>query len=144
MKKILALTFTLATLATSAIAGPNTGCGLGNEVIKNQNTVLMQVLAVTTNGTFGNQTFGISFGTLGCAKPASWVGAETQQFVALNMEGLAADIAKGQGEAVDTLADLMKQDRATFASKLQSNFDKIYTSTSVDASAVLSNIKAVL
>lgn len=60
MKKILIST--LATLALSssvyAAANTNTGCGLGSLIIKDQSTVVMQVLAATTNGTSGNQTFG--------------------------------------------------------------------------------------
>lgn len=143
MKKIAILSLSLA--AAAAFAGPNTGCGLGNEVIKNQDSVVMQVLAVTTNGTSGNQTFGISSGTLGCAKPAKFVSLETHQFVAQNMETLAQDIAKGEGEALLTLAKMMNAaDQAAFAATLQANFDKVYTNGNIDAAGVLDNIATVL
>jgi hypothetical protein len=35
------------------------GWRLGSIIFKGQDALLFQVLAVTTNGTFGNQTFGI-------------------------------------------------------------------------------------
>ena len=46
----------------------NTGCGLGTMLFDGQQGIAPQVLAVTTNGTSGNQTFGITSGTLGCTQ----------------------------------------------------------------------------
>lgn len=147
MKKFI-LASALAALSTTAFAGPNTntGCGLGSMVMQNQNTVVTQVLAATTNGTFGNQTFGITSGTLGCAKPAKIVSNDkVNVFVASNMDALATDIANGQGETVDTLAVMMQvEDKASFVAKLQANFDKIYTADSVSSADVIDNIITVI
>jgi len=146
MKKVLFLAV-IASLSSSAFAGNNIGCGLGSESMGEQDSVVMQVLAVTTNGTSGNQTFGITSGTLGCKKPSKIVSTELHQFVASNMDSLAQDIAQGQGEALDTLAQLMavsSADRTAFNSKLQSNFGKIYTTASVDSAQVIDNIASVL
>lgn len=143
MKKLVTLALSFA--AASAFAGPNTGCGFGNQVFENQDTVVKQVFAATTNGSSGNQTFGISSGTSGCTKPANFASLETQEFVAQNMEALALDMAKGSGEAIETLAKLMNAtDKAAFASKLQANFDKVYTSANIDAATVLNNIATVI
>lgn len=143
MKKFTVLALSFA--AASSFAHPNTGCGLGGELIKKQDSVVSQVVAVILNGTSGNQTFGISSGTLGCAKPAKLVSLETQEFVAQNMDALAQDMAKGEGEALQTLAKMMNvADEAAFASTLQANFDKVYTTASIDAATVLDNIAAVL
>ena len=52
-------------------------------------------------------------------------------FVAHNMDNLARDIARGQGEYVNTLALLMEvpnANRAAFRSQLQAHFSDIYTS----------------
>ena len=60
------------------------------------------------------------------------------------MENLATDIAKGEGEYVDTLAHLMKVDnKAAFRAKLQKNFDKIYTSKDIKSKEVSANIKNI-
>jgi hypothetical protein len=59
MKKTLFIVAATTLMTTASFANANTGCGLGNQVITNQDSVLMQLFAVTTNGTSGNQTFGI-------------------------------------------------------------------------------------
>ena len=61
------------------------------------------------------------------------------------MDTLAQDIAKGEGEAIETLAKLMNAtDHAAFAAKLQANFDKVYTTANIDAATVLNNIATVI
>lgn len=127
----------------------NTGCGLGNMLFEEigQDKILYQVFAVTTNCSFGNQTFGISSGTLGCAQPTTFVSNELQRFVADNMDALAQDMAVGRGEAVLTLAELMEvpsSGHAAFAALLQANFNKIYTSSSVEYNEVIENINRVV
>ena len=145
MRKLLSIVATTALLTTTSFAGANTGCGLGNQVISNQDSVLMQVFAATTNGTSGNQTFGITSGTSGCAKPAKFVSNDkANEFVAGNMDTLALDISNGQGEALKTLATLLNvSNPETFASVLQTNFDKICTSSNVSSADVIDNIVAL-
>lgn len=129
----------------------NTGCGLGNLVLGDadfSNTTLGQSFVATTNGTSGNQTFGISSGTSNCETPSTFVKNERlQEFVVANIDELAKDIAVGEGESLDTLAELMEiapESRGEAYVKLQSNFDKIYTSSNVTAAHVVDSINAVL
>ena len=75
MKRLLAGLIAVALSAPAAFAGngkANTGCGLGTLIFgsKADDSVLLQILAVTTNASCGNQTFGISTGTLECQQPA--------------------------------------------------------------------------
>ena len=64
-----------------------------------------------------------------------------EEFVASNMDTLAKEISVGHGESVDTLAELLAvEDKALFASTLQSNYNVIYTSQKVEMSDVLDNI----
>lgn len=124
----------------------NTGCGLGNQLFQEigQDSILFQVLAVTTNGILGNQTFGITSGTLGCSKPTKIVKNERmEKFVAANMDTLAQDIATGNGEALDALAELMAVpavQRDGFYALLQANFTNIYTSEKIQSSEVIDKI----
>ncbi|TCK62318.1 DUF3015 family protein [Seleniivibrio woodruffii] len=143
MKKILTLTAAALFVANFAYAD-NVGCGLGTQIITEKDTVLMQVFAVTTNGTSGNQTFGITSGTLGCKKPAKFASSEKVNiFVQSNMDSLAFDIAKGQGETLDTLASLMGvEDTTAFGQKLQAKFDSIYSSADVEYADVVDAIYA--
>jgi hypothetical protein len=150
--------FMLAIVLMSFIALPasicyavnqkNTGCGLGTLIMKGNEGLLFQVLAVTTNGTCGNQTFGITSGTLDCEKPARFASNERlNTYVADNMDNLAKDIARGQGEYLNTLAVLMEvpeDARTDFYLKLQNNFSQIYPSSNVSSVEVVNNIEALL
>jgi hypothetical protein len=153
MKKPAVVTFA-ALLMTIVLAGvgwaadpKNTGCGLGSMVFEGQNGLMSQTAAATTNGTFGNQTFGITSGTSNCEQYKSFTYNEkVDTFVADNMDNLARDIARGQGEYVNTLAVLMEvpdAKKASFRSQLQAHFSDIYTSDKVTHSDVVQNILVV-
>ncbi len=142
MKKILLSSIAALAFSSVAFANSNTGCGLGSLVIQNQDTVVTQVLAVTTNGTSGNQTFGITSGTLNCDKPMNFVSNDKlNTFVADNMDQLAMDISAGQGETLNTVAKLMNvQDTEAFNAKLKANFSNIYSSNNVTSASVIDSI----
>jgi hypothetical protein len=147
MKRVVIIASALLFAASlNAEVNRNTGCGLGSMIIDNQNTVAKQVLAATTNGTFGNQTFGITTGSLNCTKPVALVSNEKiEKFVADNMDALAMDIAAGNGENLDTLASMMKvEDKKAFSSRLKANFSKIYSSSDVTSAEVIDSIAAII
>jgi len=148
MKKILlAATLSLITASPvfAASGKANTGCGLGTVLWAGRadNSVVSQSFQATTNGTFGNQTFGITSGTLECGTPAKFVQNERlNHFVRFNMDNLAKDIAQGRGESLDTFAELLQvpaEQRPAFNARLQQNFDKVFTSSSVELAAVIDN-----
>ncbi len=149
MKKIL-LASILSTLAiTSAQAeGTNVGCGWGSMVFSGKTDKVSQILASTTNGTSGNQTFGITSNTVGCAeggKVKSYAAVST--FMTANIDKVAHDMAIGQGESMDTLATLMgmnEEHKARFLSMSKSNFDSIFTSTSTTSEEALNVMAAIM
>ncbi len=149
MKKIYVLSAVIAALmaANSAEALDSTGCGLGSMAWRGQSGIAPQVLAVTTNGTFGNQTFGITFGTSGC-DPNGRVTGGTQKmvfsFIENNMEQYALDAARGEGETLDTLAGMLNMDKAEFAKLSQQNFAAIFPNGDVDAIYVTQQIFAIM
>ena len=151
MKKLLIVALLLA-VATPALAGQarsNTGCGLGSLLWENKSdgSVISQSLQATTNGIFGNQTFGITSGTLGCDQPANFIKNDRSlAFTADNMDLLARDIAAGKGETLDTLAELLDvpvAERPAFATTLQANFDQIFVTGSETAGVVLDRIAVI-
>ena len=141
MKKILVSLAAVVALSSTAFAANNqTGCGLGSIVIKNPDSAVTYALQATTNAT-GSQTFGITSGTSGCKKTKFVMNERASEFVASNMDTLAKEISVGHGESVDTLAELLNiEDKATFASALQANYNNIYSSKSVKMADVLDNI----
>lgn len=146
MKKIILSTVAVMMLGSSAFATVNdqTGCGLGSQIIKDDSSAVMLALQATTNGTSGNQTFGITSGTSGCKKTKFVMNERAEKFVASNMDQLSKEIAMGHGEAVETLAELLKvEDKAAFAASLQKNYNKIYTSSNSTMADVLDNVSAI-
>lgn len=143
MKKIVVSLVATLALSTSMFANVNsqTGCGLGSMLIKDDSTAVMLALQATTNGTSGNQTFGITSGTLGCQKTKFVMNDMAEEFVASNMDILAKEIAMGHGETLDTLAELLNvQDKATFSASLQTNYNAIYSNQDVEMADVLDTI----
>lgn len=139
----LVLLFGFIALADAGTVRGNAGCGVGSLAFGDKDGVLYQLFATFTNSICGNQTFGMSTGTLDC-KPASFASSEKlNRFVAENMDVLAQDIAAGQGEALETVAELIevpKDKRADFYASLQKNFSKIYTSGNVQSAEVIDSI----
>ncbi len=126
----------------------NVGIGIGTMIFEGQQGLMSQTAAATTNGCFGNQTFAITTGTLG-ARP--WTGivsnGDVQKFVRENMDQLAREMAAGQGESIDTLAELIAvptADRGTFAKTLQAKFDVIYASPTITSTEVVENLAKVV
>ena len=150
MKKVLlGLALSLVVTGSAFAAQNNAGCGLGAVLMagKADDSIVLQVLQATTNGTSANQTFGITSGTSNCQKPSKIVQNEKlNNFVQANMDNLAQDIAMGKGESLDTFAEMLgvaPGQKAAFNAKLQANFSKVFTSENVVLAEVIDNAVTV-
>jgi len=151
MKKLIAATAASAALAFSipvmAKDYSAAGCGLGSMLFEGQSGVGPHVLAATTNGFYGTQTFAMSSGTLGCDTSQSITFHGALNYINDNMESVASAIALGEGEALLALADLFDveaDDRAHFAASLRANFADIYPDQNVSSIQVMSAIVGVM
>jgi hypothetical protein len=137
----------LFTLFAGSVALANdAGCGLGGMLIKS-NTKLAQLGATLLNGTSGNQTFGISTGTLGCSASGLVKNdKQIQYFVEVNQEELTREMAQGRGEKVSTLAALngcMTAEQITaFNTKAQASFKTIVPAAKTTAVDFVNNMKS--
>jgi hypothetical protein len=120
------------------------GCGLGKlawSEFKNQKNIAPQVLMATTNGTFGSQTFGISFGTSGCTNDGKvWAGRKTEFFVAATFESLAEDMSRGQGEHLAALASLFgvpEEHRPAFFAMAQERYHELIADGATSPTALI-------
>ena len=115
------------------------GCGLGSMVFGNDKG-LVQVLAATTNGTFGTQTFGITSGTSNCGDTGGGT-ASAKAFIETNREAFAKDVARGQGETIANLSALAGcSDSTAVGSTLQGSFSAIFPDASVADTAVSQSV----
>ncbi len=150
MKKLLVMVAALSLFAAGyANANQmNTGCGVGTLIFqdsKDQST-LVQVVAMTVNGTFMN-TFGVTTGTSECKQPSKIVRNERlNEFVHANLDELARDISAGKGETLSTVAELMgipSAQRDAFNANLQAHFQQIFPAPGVEFAHVVDTIVSV-
>lgn len=146
-KSSIVLALTLATPV--AMAAQNIGsCGWGSKLFDGQSGMGPQVLAATTNGTSGNQTFGISSGTSGCTQDgtvnSNW---KTAMFIDGNKDKLARDMARGQGETLDSLAALLgipSEQKSDFYQLTKENYGRIFPNSDVTADQVRFSLRDVM
>ncbi|PSF08171.1 hypothetical protein C7H09_08335 [Marinobacter fuscus] len=142
MKKLIAGAVLLGA-STMAFAQP--GCGVGSMIWKGQSGVAPHVLAATTNGTLGNQTFGMTTGTLGCQ--TNQAVQSMAMYMDSNIDKVARDMSRGTGENLDTLAVLLginEADRDEFRATLQDNFAAIFPNSETTSGEAVDAIVALL
>lgn len=134
-----------STLAFADNSGP--GCGWGSMLFEGSSGTPSHVVAATTNGTSGNNTFGMTSGTNGCDTSKTLDYKGTSAVVFHNMDRLSSDIAKGEGEILDTVASVMgieSADVPTFKRVLHENFDTLYPTSDVTSEQVVNAIITVM
>lgn len=148
MRKVISglVLLSASSVAMAGAAGGDGGCGWGNALFKGQNGVATHVLAGLTNGLFGNNTFGMTTGTNGC-ETKSTLGYGGTSAVSAIMDEFSEDVARGEGDALDTVAVLYgveKTDRETFAKVMHENFAVIFPSEEVTADEMIASIEQVM
>lgn len=136
------LTFAAAAPAQAGVG--DSGCGLGHLAWQGKNGKIAQILASTTNGTFGSQTFGISTGTSGCTA-SGMVRADKEQeyFANVNRDALYHEMARGEGENVAALAALMGcTDVRAFATFTKSQYEALFPTSGTTGAEMLANLRA--
>lgn len=139
MKYLVISLLALGSINAAAAVG-QAGCGLGNQILGNE-PGFMQVVAATSNGFSGSQTFGITSGTSNCLDSRG--NAAVEAFVEANQVALNNDISRGSGETVSTLSNMLSCANGNVAAKaLQTSFDEI--SSQKSAPAMTESIKRTL
>lgn len=138
----------LLLVAASGLAFADTGpgCGAGSVLFKGQDGLAPHVLAATTNASFGNQTFGMTTGTLGCNTNES-IDVMAANFFDQNLEQLAADMSRGEGEHLNALMALMKVqdvDKSHFKMTVKKQFSTIFPNRNVTSNEALSKLEEVM
>ncbi|MBI1398219.1 MAG: DUF3015 domain-containing protein [Betaproteobacteria bacterium] len=147
---IVASALVALPLAAHAAGGDDDvgSCGWGSKLWDGQSGLAAKVLAVTTNGTSYNQTFGITSGTSGCTQDgtvnSNW---KLAAFIDGNKDRLARDMSRGSGETLDALAQLIgvrDQDKAAFVRSTRDNFGRIFPSADASTQDIRAGLREVL
>lgn len=132
------------SVSAQGLVRDNCGCGFGTMALGDEEGLLSHIAATFLNGLSGNQTFGISSGTLNCEPAPTFASVrEVEVFVADNMDHIATEAAVGEGAYLHALADLLQVDeaeRSDFYANLQLNFDRIFTGPDASANEVTRSI----
>jgi hypothetical protein len=134
--------------ATTVYAQNVGKCGWGSKLFEGNEGIAPQVLAVTTNGFLGNQTFGITSGTSGCTQQGVVQSAwKSVMFIEQNKTLLARDMAIGNGETLVAFANLIgisEGDKTYFYETTKRSFKDLFPSEKVTAGDVVVSLRTVL
>lgn len=143
--KIIIFSICLIFSITNAFA--NVGVGFGTWIFqgfKPQQGVkgkLADLTVVSLNMFSYTSSFAITSGTSGYKEGAPIGLTLVESFVAENMDNLAIDIARGDGQYLDALAHLMEvSNKDSFKNILKNNFNLIYPTKEITSKDVVKNI----
>lgn len=140
MKKILIIMTLVVSSASFAASHGPAGCGLGSVIFEGKEGLAFNVLAATFNGTSGNQTLGMTFGTLNC-EDAQTAKVSAVSFIEGNKVALANDIARGNGETLEAYLAVVGKVNANKAT-LKNNFAAIFANE--NATAISAKINSLI
>ena len=141
MKLIIALMALVSTTSVFAADG-SSGCGMGYEVAPKQSLVSSSTRSMV-NATFSNSV-GMTLGTSGCAKHSIVKNdAKGIHFAEANMNVLALEMARGNGEFVTSFAGVFGcQNSEAFGSMVQAKYESVLPSANTSGVELYNNVKA--
>jgi len=147
-RTLLGLVLAGSSLTAFAGAAGGDGCGWGQLLFEGQSGTPIHVLAVTTNGTSANNTFGITTGTNGCSgKGTITYGGKEMIDVSMLMDEFSEDVARGDGEVITSVAvslGVKPEDRAHFKQAMHENFNTLFPSANVTSDQLLASMWLVM
>jgi hypothetical protein len=148
--KRLVFALVLLSGAPAAFAGAagGEGCGWGQALFDGQSGKAPHILALTTNGTTGNNTFGVTSGTNGCSSSGT-INYGGKEMVNLSsvMDEFSEDVAQGDGEVITAVAvslGIAPEHRQDFKLTMRNNFSTIFPSEDATMEQVLASMWQVM
>lgn len=140
MKKLIVLFMTLVSSVSFAKTYGEAGCGLGSVIHGKEGN---QILAATTNGTSATNIFGISSGTSNCVDHGRVAkNKEIPLYIEANQITLTRQAARGEGEVLTTLAQMMQCEPSAFGQALQKEHSAVFMKDT-NPESILRNIQMV-
>lgn len=142
---VISAAVTAFSASVSAKGYGQAGCGLGATLMGPKSG---QIFAGTTNASSYNQLFAITSGTSECTDDAV-VKAQVEQkiYVLNNFEGLQKDMARGQGEKLNSFAFLMGCSADSvqgFNSLTHKNYAAIFDTQTDSPETVVERVKTIV
>ena len=134
-------------MGAPALADNDVGCGVGTMVMEGEKGLGPKLAASCTNGlTF--QSISITFGLLNCnGRNTVTADAELRKFAAANIDRLARDVARGEGEALEVVAHLLQVSetaKPAFFAYTQAHFEALFPDESTTSNEMLDSLYGLL
>ena len=126
--------------AAPALADNDVGCGLGTNFMKGKSGLAAHVLASCTNA-YTLQSVSLTFNLFGCDSNGQVTAdAELRRFAAANIDQLARDVARGEGEALAAFAHLLgvpSEQQGSFGAFTQAHFVDLFPNDGVTSNQMV-------
>ncbi len=137
----------LALGPVPALADNDVGCGIGTKLMEGREGLVPHVLASCTNG-YTLQSVSLTFNMFGCdSKGKVTVDAQMRRFAAANLDQLARDVARGEGETLEAFAHLLgvpSEQRAAFGAFTQAHFVALFPHEGVTSNEMIDSFYGLL
>lgn len=141
MRRMALIVFLAVPFASgAALADNDVGCGIGTTLMEGRSGLAAHALASWTNGSTGNSV-SLTFNSFGCDSSGTVTAdAQLRKFSATNIDQLAYDAARGEGETLAAFGHLLgvrESQREAFASFTQAHFETLFPSAHVDSNEMI-------
>ena len=131
---------TLGLGASPALADNDVGCGIGTQFMEGKEGLVSHVLASCTNA-YTLQSVSLTFNLFGCDSTGKVTAdAELRKFAAANLDQLARDMARGEGESLAAFAHLLQvpaDQQGAFGAFTQSHFVDLFPNDGVTSNEMI-------
>lgn len=138
---------TLGLGAGPALADNDVGCGIGTTLMKGKEGLAFHVLASCTNA-YTLQSVSLTFNMFGCDSNSKvTVDAELRKFAAANLDQLARDMARGEGETLSAFAlllDVPAEEQGAFGAYTQAHFVDLFPHDGVTSNEMIDTFYRLL
>lgn len=132
--------FAALGLGSPALADNDVGCGIGTNLMKGREGLLYHVLASCTNA-YTFQSVSLTFNMFGCDSTGKVTAdAELRKFAAANLDQLARDMARGEGETLGAFAHLLQvpaEQQGAFGAFAQDHFVDLFPNDGVTSNEMI-------
>lgn len=121
-----------------------TGCGFGSMVFEPKEN---RLLSMTLNHITSSQAFGISSGTSNCHDPVLTninTASRLPEFIENNKDRISQDAAKGNGETIKVLSEILECNQKEVGHVLKDNYKKIFIDTKMQPAGIEAHISNLI
>ena len=150
VKKLLNIIVLGGILAFAPFSTSFAACGFGTKIWGENGSTGKKIIAFTTN-VLTYKSISTTFEIFGCTEEDNWFktvsNEKVRYYASQNLDHLAAQCARGQGEHLDAIAYLIQirdEDLERFHALAQANFESLFPHDEITADEMLDNLRQLM